>query len=92
MSDARMILNDRDLLYYGDKHTYYTCFPRRDNTVGYECLNGGFDPSFSDNYTKYDVKSWKEISVPKLIPESLHKTYLNYKLKQRLNVDIVNKK
>lgn len=82
MSRINEILNDRLLARYGQEDmfkVYYTCFPVDKKEEFYECLKGKFDAGFSDTFF-WESRSWKTVSIPKLLPQRYHLPYAQFKL------------
>jgi hypothetical protein len=79
MSIAQKVLADPNLYRYGEQNKvnmYYTCFPSKTKT--FECVKGRFHAYLSNNLYKKS-EDWLVLSVPTIVPEMFHETYLTMK-------------
>ena len=83
MSVARSIQMDPMVQRYGTDdmfNVYYTCFLKdyRSKYISFECVKGKFDACYSDKHF-WSYLGSIETSVPKLVPQGYHESYLNLK-------------
>lgn len=86
MPSASEILADPFMVRYGDKdmlYQYYTCFPVDKQEKLYECVRGNLDACYSDKHF-WQSAIWKLQSVPRILPQRYHLSYLQIKSKEQI--------